>query len=498
MYRLLLVPLLAALLSACVSAPKAPANNPLPVVPPPVPVSVISVPVSVDLDQVREQVLKHVPSPVTSGSQTQILRVRFNPVGGTTEPGSCSVTGLNCLAKRAAGAVAVDYTAPVETVISHQVYLRDLNLRMTGNQFSVVTQIEFAINTRIKSSLAQFGVASCGVNETMPRIELTMAGVVDWAESQGDLVVTPRSWAMKWLRPCNITAFQLNVEALLDLPGIRDKVRAAMDEALQAGMRQVSLRSALVRAWPELNAPREIHPDVWLLPQPRRVSFADPVGNGRYVTTGVLVQAQPVVQSGKKPVVRVPPVPAPERGINGDAFYVALEGDIALADAARLLNQQVAGKPIAAGGRNVVIDDIRLYGSEDRAVIGLALSQPVRAEIFVLGKPVFDVDKNEVRFEKLEYSLGTRNFLAKTADWLLGSAFRDALQQKARFRFDEDLADALRDFRDFRQDLGNGMVLKGSLQRVRPQGLYFTQDRLHAQVQVEGRLAVEVGRSAAP
>lgn len=498
MHRFFLVPLLLVLLSACASSPKAPANQPVPSVPPPVPVSVISVPVTVDLDQVRDQVLKRVPSPVASGSQTQVLRVRFNPAGNRPEPGSCSVTELNCLARKAAGAVAVDYTAPVETVITHQVYLRDLNLRMTGNQFALATQLEFAINTRIKSSVAQFGVASCGVNETMPRVELTMTGTVDWAEAQGDLVITPRPWSLKWLRPCNITAFQLNVEALLDLPGIRDKVRAAMDEALQSGLRQVSLRNALTRAWPELNAPREVHPDVWLLPQPRKVSFADPHGNGRFVTTGVLVQAQPVLLSGKKPVVKLPPVPAPERGINGDAFYLALTGDIALSDAARLLNQQVAGKPIVADGNTVVIDDIRLYGNGDKAVIGLALSQPVRAEIFVLGKPVFDVEKNEVRFEQLEYSLGTRNFLAKSANWLLGSTFRSTLQQKARFRFDEDLADALHDFRDFRQDLGSGMVLKGSLQRVRPQGLYFTQDRLLAYLQVEGRLALEVGRTAGP
>jgi hypothetical protein len=75
------------------------------------------------------------------------------------------VAELNCLARRAAGAVAVDYTAPVETVITHQVYLRDLSMRMTGNQFNLVTHVEFAVNTRIKSSLAQFGVASCGVNE---------------------------------------------------------------------------------------------------------------------------------------------------------------------------------------------------------------------------------------------------------------------------------------------------------------------------------------------
>ena len=234
MPRRLLVPLFGLLLSACNSAPHAPANNPLLSAPPVMPASIISVPVTVDLDQIRDQVIKRAPSPLVSGSQTQILRVRFNPAGQSADPGTCSITELNCLARRAAGAVAVDYTVPVETVITHQVYLRDLNMRMTGNQFNLVSQVEFAINT-----------------------ELAMTGTVDWVAAKGDLVVTSKGWSMKWIRPCNITAIQLNVEALLDLPGVREQVKAAMDEALASGLRQVNLRSALARRssgeWPLCN-----------------------------------------------------------------------------------------------------------------------------------------------------------------------------------------------------------------------------------------------------
>ncbi|MDP2227522.1 MAG: DUF4403 family protein [Moraxellaceae bacterium] len=482
------------LLAACASVPKAPPNAPQPSVPPQLPPSLISVPVLADLEQVRTQVLKLLPSPVVGGTETQVLRVQFNPGGSKTEPGSCNITVLDCLAKKAAGAVAVDYTAPMETVITYQVYVRDLGLRMQGSDFAGTVQVEFAVNSRFKSRLAQFGVASCGVNEPMPRVELGFAGTLGWS-ADNDLVITPKPWSLKWLRPCNITAFQLNVEALIDMPAVREKVRAAIEEAMQAGYRQLSLRTALAKVWPELNAPREVQPGVWLLPQPERVALVPPTGNGRYVSTGLSVQARPVLVSGPKPQVKVPPVPKLERSVPAEGMHLALKGDIALVDAAALMNRQLAGKPFKAGSRTVQIDDLRLYGYQDKAVIGLLLSQPVKAEIFVLGKPVFDVEKNEIRFEQLEYSLGTRDFLAKSANWLLGSAFREALQQQARFRFDADLADALKDFRDFRQDLGQGLLLRGGIERVRPQGLYFTQERLEAQVLVDGKLALELGNN---
>jgi len=346
-------------LAGCASSPRAPLNNPLPAVPPPVEASVISMPVTVDLEQLRVELLRQLPGPVLSGSQTQVLRVRLNPGGRGTplEPGTCSITELNCLTKKAASAIAVDYTAPVETVISHQVFVRDLAMSMTGNQFTVTTQIEFSVSTRFKSSLAQFGVASCGVREVMPRLEFTLSGYVNRG-STGDLVITPKPYAVKWLRPCNITAFNLNVEALLNLPVLREKLQETIYEAVFSGLHQVNIRTQLARAWPELNAPRELQPNVWLLPHPASIAFADIVGNGRYVSTGVLVRAHPEVVTGAKPVVVLPPVPAAERGINGDSMHLAIRGDIALAEAEALLNQKLAKKTMTVNGRVVQVDDV--------------------------------------------------------------------------------------------------------------------------------------------
>lgn len=476
------------LLAGCAATPKAPANNPLPAEPPAVEASIISLPVSVDLEQLRAEVLKQLPSPILSGSETRTLRVQMGKPDAT--PGTCSIKELSCLQRKATQALAIDYTVPAEAVITHQAFVRDLAMSMSGNVFTVTTQIEFSVNARMKSTLSQFGVASCGINEPMPRLEFTLSGFVNWGP-MGDLVISPKPYSLKWLRPCNITVFKLDVESLLNLPGVRDQVQAAIYDAVFSGLRQASLRGALARAWPELNAPRELQEGLWLVPYPQKVAFMEPVGTGRHVSTGLLVRAYPEIVSGTRPVVVSLPVPMPERGINGDSVHLAVKGDVALADAEALLARQLA-KPFVVGGRNVQVDAIRLYGHLDKAVIGLTLSQPVKAEIFVLGQPVFDIEKNEVRFEKLQYSLGTRDFLLKAANWLLADSFRDTLAQKARFRFDEDLAEMLKEFRDYRQELGNGLVLKGGVSRVRPQGLYFTQERLIAHVLVDGRLALEM------
>jgi hypothetical protein len=488
-------------LAGCVSHPvPAPPNQPDPVAAlPAVDSSIINVPVSLDLDALATEALKRVPSPVVNGSTTQVLRINFNPGG---EPSvavpACSVTSLTCLASRAGTslghAVTIDYTVPVETEISYQAFLRDLQMRLNGSQFTVTTQLEFSVGARIKSRLTQFGIASCGINEAMPRLEFTLPGSVAWGTA-GDLVITPGKWSMRWIRPCNITAFQLNVESLLDLPGVRGKVQDAINSAIAANLRQIGLRAALNQAWPILNEPREVQGGVWLLLRPEKVAFADISGNGRFVSSAITVRARPVVVSGAKPVVVIPPVPAPDHLPTGaEGFHIALAGDIGLDKANELLNQKLAGKPITAGSHTVVIDSLRLYGSGNKAVIGLTLSAPIKGEIYALAHPVFDVEKNELRFEDLDFSLATSDMLAKTANWMLHGSLRQSLEQKTRIRFDDDLQDSLKDFRNYRQEFSSGAVVRAALEHVRPQGIYFTQDSIKAYVTLDGKLWLDVGQ----
>ncbi|MCB1659185.1 MAG: DUF4403 family protein, partial [Pseudomonadales bacterium] len=178
---------------------------------------------------------------------------------------------------------------------------------------------------------------------------------------------------------------------------------------------------------------------------------------------------------------------------NSDSFYVALRGDIGLETANRLLNEQLANKPFDAGGKNVLIKSLQLYGSGEKAVLGLRLQQPIDAEIFLLGKPVLDVINNQFRLEEIEFELATSSLLAKSANWMLHGTFKNLIAEKARFSFDKDLSQVLADFKDYRQSLGYGATLKAQIAQVRPQGVFFTANDIKAFVVVEGKLGLDVG-----
>lgn len=499
LFRLLRVPapaLAGLILSACatVPTPEAPPNNPVSAAPLPLESSVISIPLSIDLRELSEEMRQQLPSPVLAGRHQRTLPVRFNAMHTSVsmEPGSCSVTALNCLTRNSVRTVAADYVSPTEAEVLQEMHVRGVDVTLEGRQYAMTAQVEFQVDTRFSSTVAPLGEASCGGSgEDRPRFEIMLGGYLDWDE-QGEVVTSPRPYYVRWLQPCVITAYQVNVESLLNLPALRDRLQQALERNVFSRLRQASLHGHLEQIWPELNAPRELRPGVWLLPHPHKVSFAELVGKGRSVSTGILVHAYPEVVRGSRPLVEVPPLPTPGREANGnEGMHMAIRGDMPLARAQELLSRQLAGLRLQVGGEPVRVRATRLFGSADKAVLALTLEQPMLAELYLTGRPVYDLERNEVRFEGLEYTPATRLYLSRAADWLQRESFLAALQSQAVFRFDETLAAALHGVQDLRVAAGQDMTLRGGIQRMRPQSLHFTRDSLVVYVLVEGRLALE-------
>ncbi|MDF2446344.1 MAG: hypothetical protein K0S46_1580 [Moraxellaceae bacterium] len=488
-------------LAACAVAPQAPPNNPVSAPPLPLAASVISLPVSLDLGQMGAGLLKQLPRPLLASSQNRTLPARFSAMQTalSMEPATCSVTALNCGGTRnTVRTVSSDYEAPTEAVVSQEMTVRALDMSMAGSQFALTAEVEFSLDTRFRSAATPLGVASCGKEGARPRFEMMLTGNVGWG-SDGEILFSPRPWYVRWLQPCNITAYPATLDSLLDLPGLRDRLQDALEASVFSRLRQASLRAHLERAWIELNTPREIRPGVWLLMRPERVDFAGLEGKGRQVGTAVLVHAWPELVKGVRPDMPVPPMPRPGTGGgDGDGLHIAMRGDLTLREAEASLGRRLAGSVLRVNGEPVQVRSVRLFGHRDKAVIALATSQPMLAEIYLLGRPVYDLERNEVRLRDLAFSEQTQDYLRQSADWLLGGDFLAAVEARAAFPFDATLAAALGELHDLRVAAGDDLTLRGGVLRMQPQALYFTKDSLVAYVLVEGRMALESRQAIVP
>lgn len=493
--------LAAALLAGCASAPKidAPANNPAPFTLPELEVSSVTVPINLNLDAAQTELMKRAPSPLAAGSEKRTVQMTVNnPLAAVAGKPGCNDNSLSCLASKALGNAGASETMnlslPVEARFDYQTFLRDVQLKMVGNQFTADAFIEFSLLGKLQNSAAA-GLASvsCGINEPMPKLQFTLPAKV-YVGGQGQVIIDRGQWQLKWLRPCNLAPLNLNVETIANLPGVRGKIESTINEQLDQLPTILALKPHIEKAWPQIVEPKQVYPGMWLVLDPSQLGLGSITGNGRLVNTMVTVKARPrIVSSVEKPVLPLPPLPALGRADKVEGFHVALRGDINLAQANKLLNEQLANKPIDADGRTVLIEQIRVYGNEDKAVLGLKLKQPMEAEIYLLGKPVFNPEKNELSFEQLDFSLATSSALVNSAEWMLHGSFRDTLRARAKIAFDKDLAGAMDKLKALNFDLGQGASLRASVSRIQPRGVYFTGDEIKAIVAVDGKLAIDYG-----
>lgn len=490
--RLVLLALLSAL-SACVATPPPPANAPLAPPPQVQGASLITLPVTLDLEQAAAGLLRDLPRPLLRHTQRRPLPVRLTSFSTTVapEPGSCSVTALNCLARQSVRLQTSDTLGTTEAEVTQQMQLRDLRLAMDGSRLTLVAEIEVAVTTRLADGSVPLGAVACGGGRARPRLELTQHGHVSWSP-EGRVLLGSDGHALRWRRGCDLAGFPGGVDSLLELPVLRERLREAVEREVLNRRREQALAARLEKAWPALVAPRELRPGVWLLTHPEQVAYGDLAGQDRELVTAVLVQARPEIVTGSRPPLAPLALPvAARRRLDGEGLRLAVRGDMALSDAERQLRRRLADALRQVDGVPVSVARVRVWGNGDRAVLGIVFREPRLAELHLYARPVYDQERNEVAFVDMAFSPDSREYLARTAQQLLAPGLVSALQDAARFRFDEELAGALHDFRDLRVAAGSDLMLSGGVQRVQPQALYFTRDRLVALLVVEGRLALE-------
>jgi len=526
MRLLLLSPLLLLFVACATPHLDAPANAPWPVNPPQLEASSVQAPVRISLDALAREVLANAPKPLLEGSLKQKTPTRISapksaaavpvraPAARSAEaphsPPPCAGT-LDCMRQKLSSAttelserasqlaknIGETNLPPVDADVAYKVFLQDIRIAMNGQAFTAVATLDFAVNAHVHAGNQDVPLASCGVNEPMPRIEVTLPGSMQWLPDAA-LGVKTGQLAIRWIKPCTMTALALDMESILNLPLLRTKINDVINDEVRKSVQRIDLKPVLADNWPRFLSPQPLTPGVWLTLRPEAMNIGAISGTQKQLETAISITARPRIDSADKAPATVAGAP-PAIGMAqiGNGFHIALESHISLQKLNQLLNEQLANKPLAANGHTVLIKTLRMYGNEDRAVICLTLAEPIKGEIYVMARPVFDASSNTLHFDKLDYSLATHDLLAKSASWLLSDTVKNKIGDNTRIKFDEDLTKLLGNLRNLNIPLGNSISLQGTLDKLQPATFYFTQDAAHAYLVADGKLEIKMSDAAA-
>lgn len=295
--------------------------------------------------------------------------------------------------------------------VCHQyVYRRDsLDLRMNGDRIDLLARLQYRGRVAI-SGIG--GLASCGyAPEPMKRAELRAGTALYW-RSDWRLASRNTSVSATLLDACQVTLMQLDATPLMRhiIDGQTALLRQTMDSALPA---LADLRPAADSLWRTMQRPLALDSasTVWLNLTPQGIALARPLGRGDALTTALVITAHPHAVIGARPATvqrALPVLGLAPMGATG--IHIPVDIELPFADLSARVTQLLKGD---VAGADLTIDDVKIWGVVDTAVVRLSVHGSVSGDLYMLGRVQYDTASRRVLISDLRYTLASDNAMSR-------------------------------------------------------------------------------------
>jgi hypothetical protein len=261
--------------------------------------------------------------------------------------------------------------------------------------------------------------------------------------------------------------------------------------------KNLNIKPVVQKAWEDVQKPFLVNPDykAWLKIKPQEVVMTPLTtkGNNLKLTFGFKAITETVLgsQPNEDENTQLPPLKI--LSTVQEKFQVSLMSLASYDLLKKMASDQLLGKVFEDGKRKIKITALDVYGQETKMVVAVGLQGAINGKIYLLGKPVFDAQTEELRFDDLEYSLETKNALVKAADWLAHGKFLKMMSPYLKVPVKDQMAEARRQIDlNLNKVIMKGVTMKGKLDVIRPDQLRVTPQGIQTLVNATGTLGLVI------
>jgi hypothetical protein len=379
---------------------------------------------------------------------------------------------------------------PINVVETHNVYFDSLALSMNGNQLNVQLSADFDIDVKADASIVKVGVARCGIGEDKPQVQLAQPIAVSWG-TDGLLLLNKEQWSLSWTKPCNLTFADVNLEQVLQLTNMENTIDQKIDAAIKAMPAQIDVSNSFNSAWNILLKPQPIADHLWLSVQPTSISVSNPTGTGQQLQLIAGLDADPLITYGKEPQADKTTRPQVRHNVGPGHFSLNIEGTVSYDDLASVLNSKLGNMDRVIDGHHFRMSNFHVYPSGTSVVLAVDVTKPFRGTIYLSGEPIYDPTTQVVSLRNLDFTAQTKNFLIKSADWILHANLQSEIQGRAQYPVSPYLAEATKKLANYKYSSAN-VDLTINAPDVQVSDIYTADKGVFVRVNVQGQASVSV------
>lgn len=261
---------------------------------------------------------------------------------------------------------------------------------------------------------------------------------------------------------------------------------------------QINLRPYVQSAWTAIQAPVLLDSiyEMWSKTTPVSIGMTPITTWGNSIRTKIAVGCINDVTFGKTPAFRTNSF-LPDLNLIAEApddFIMQFSTDVPFAEAERLAKNMMLGQEFASGKNKVKVENIQLWGDNDKVVVNTLLSGSFNGNIYFIGKPEYNPQKNMVEVKDLDYHFDTRNFLLRSASWLFQGPIKKRMAAAFAFPLEENINTIKTSAQASLSHyvIQPGVVLTGVVDSVAVEGVHVTPGSIRVNLYSKGKVNVLV------
>ncbi|HEY6084303.1 MAG TPA: DUF4403 family protein [Nitrospira sp.] len=388
-------------------------------------------------------------------------------------------------------------TLPDRGTLQYQYWVVRGPLNVTGDDDRLVSdfpslQYRLALRMSMPEGMALEGRCGYG-NDPPKRLRLIARSRLSWTDHwtvKSDTAFDPPQFR----DACLLTG--VDTDATPIVRSIVESRLPSLAAAIDAKVKERSeSRQRAQKVWIELQKPRELGPERWLLLNPQDAQVSPILSDGQVIHTSVNLILQPQIRSGPMsptPDRPLPPLrlaPAPLEG-----FHLVVPVFAEYAAINRRMQQRLVGQEFRAPiGDPVEITSAQLYGSGENLIVELGVTGGMNGKLYATGKPVYDSQTRTLRFENFDYTTDTRSVVVHSADSLFHQDFLSRIEPETRI----NLSDRMENLRSrlsslLTHEVEPGVWLEGTVTTLDALGIYPVPGGVEVQVVADGVLELSM------
>ena len=315
------------------------------------------------------------------------------------------------------------------------------NLRLSSNEENkLLVNLPMRLKGELKIAKSIFGQSlstSIPYNENLsPVVSFSPEIGKNWDVGINDLKI--ESWGR------SLTYNLLGYEVDFD-PILRKHIENVLRSQLSSnGMSRISFKNLITETWNAYGEPFRIGQgdlETYLYTVPQKIKVSEQLTANHKLKLNLGLEGKVVTYLGGKPQIK--PSPIPGLYYNEDTtnrLDITLPIAVSYAVLDEYLNRELSGQNFKIDNQtNFIPKSISTQSFGDRALVQMDFTlertgrKDLVGELFLVGRPTFDAERQAILFEDIDFDINSRNILANNASWLKQGQLLALIRKQAYF-----------------------------------------------------------------